>query len=147
MSPLSVGTLATIASMARQHHEALDRLRAEAAGFTDEPYLVTVTTELRPHCGVVTVDWDGPDSRLVVHAASSWARSEASGHRRVTLLWPPPMPGGYSLIVDGLASTLKHEGDEILVAVAPTRAVLHRPGRAAVAGSACGSDCVQILSS
>ncbi|MGH9108321.1 MAG: hypothetical protein ACRDY3_02445 [Acidimicrobiales bacterium] len=128
---------------------ALDRLRAEAGAFAADPYLVTVTPDGRPHCGVVTVGWDGSEGRVLVRAPSGWEASAAAGHRQVTLLWPPDQPGGYSLIVDGLvegaASAAVAPGADRMIAVAPRRAVLHRRGRATGPESACGSDCVPIL--
>jgi hypothetical protein len=126
------------------HDEDLDRLRAAAAGFVTEPYLVTVNAHHQPHCAVVTVNWDVPGEQLIVHAPSSWPGSEASGHRQVTLLYPPAEPGGYSLIVDGLAGPLGGPDGELL-AVVPTRAVLHRRGEPPSPDSSCGSDCVPIL--
>lgn len=114
--------------------------------FTTEPYLVTVTGDGRPHCSVVTVDWDAARQHLVVRAPSGWAESDASGYRRVTLLWPPVEPGGNSLIVDGTAETAA--GDETSLAIRPTRAVLHRRAPAAAGGGvSSGPDCVPVLSS
>ena len=65
----------------------------------------------------------------------------AAARPAVALLWPPAEPGGYSLIVDGDATT----ADDRLV-VAPTKAVLHRPGPPppAAAASGCTSDCVRV---
>ncbi|RTL61169.1 MAG: pyridoxamine 5'-phosphate oxidase family protein, partial [Hyphomicrobiales bacterium] len=61
-------------------------------------------------------------------------------HPDVTLLWPPPEPGGYSLIVDG-----RSELDDQGLRVVPQRAVLHRPAVAGVAtASGCGDDCVPL---
>ena len=57
----------------------------------------------------------------------------------VSLLWPPNEPGGYSLIVDGEATC---DGDT--VAIAPTRAVLHRPGPSPDPQSSCTADCIPI---
>ncbi|HEU5002344.1 MAG TPA: hypothetical protein VFW71_06140 [Actinomycetota bacterium] len=123
--------------------QSLDWLRTEAAKFNTEPYLMTVTEQHRPHCAVVAVDWDPAEGRLIVPAPGSWTGSVASGHRQVTVLWPPAEPGGYSLIVDGLASTSSGAGD--LIGVAPTRVVLHRRGAPVLPASACGSDCVPLL--
>ncbi|MGH9047676.1 MAG: hypothetical protein ACRDVW_10240 [Acidimicrobiales bacterium] len=141
----------TAKATAASQHELLGRVRAEASACSGEPYLLTVSAEGRPHCVVVAVvDWERPDGHLVVPAPSSWAGSATRGRRQVTLLWPPSTAGGYSLIVDGLASDLEcasasASASAALVAVAPTRAVLHRPGRGAPGVSSCGSDCVPIF--
>ena len=52
---------------------------------------------------------------------------ENLAHRSdVTLLWPPPEPGGYSLIVDGRAEVSDADTDSVHCEVVPTRALLHR---------------------
>ncbi|MGH8989708.1 MAG: hypothetical protein ACRDXC_14125 [Acidimicrobiales bacterium] len=122
----------------------MDQLLAEASAFGTDPYLVTVTADSRPHCAVVVVEWDVEGGGLVVRAPSSWGGSVSSGHRQVTLLWSPPEPGGYSLIVDGTAGTSVGPGSDRLCIV-PTRAVLHRPGPPPSAGGSCGADCLPIL--
>jgi len=81
---------------------ALARLQAEARSRASDPYLPTVTSDGRPHCGTVTVSWDAPDWGLAVSPVPrTWTDSEAAGYRQVTLLWPPAEPGGYNLIADG----------------------------------------------
>ncbi|MDQ2883923.1 MAG: hypothetical protein M3Y48_22910 [Actinomycetota bacterium] len=57
------------------------------------------------------------------------------------MVWPPADPGDYSLIVDGVGSMRDDE-----LAVAPTRAVLHRPAppRTTPTGDGCESDCVEL---
>jgi hypothetical protein len=81
---------------------ALARLRAEARSRASDPYLLTVTSDGRPHCGTVTVSWDAPDSDLAVAPVPrTWIGSEAAGYRQVTLLWSAAEPGGYDLIADG----------------------------------------------
>ena len=125
--------------------ESLDRLRTEIGRFVTLPYLLTITAADQPHCGNVTVSWGATGDELVVSAPSSWAGSEAGGHRQVSLLWPPAEPGGYSLIVDGRASTLDRDG-ETLLAVAISRAVLYRLGSSSAGDSSlCGSDCVPLF--
>ncbi|MGH3247279.1 MAG: hypothetical protein ACRDOI_13865 [Trebonia sp.] len=121
----------------------LGRLRAETRARASEPYLLTVTSGGRPHCGTVTVTWD--DDRLAVWPVPrKWAEAEAAGYRQVTLLWPPSEPGGYNLIIDGTAARGQANDDQALL-VTVTRAVLHRRGAApATSGSSCGSDCVPL---
>lgn len=120
----------------------LDRLRIELANCPTDAYLLSVTAEHRPHCGVVTVSWDESGTRLLVQAPSSWPGSAAAGLSTVTLLWSPATQGGYSLIVDGTAEAVS----EAVLAVTVTRAVWHRRGAPTSPGSStCGSDCKPIL--
>lgn len=124
----------------------LDEVRTQIAGFPSDPYLLTVTAEHRPHCATVTPSWDADGTRMVVTAPSGWPGSEAGGLRQVSLVWPPAAPGGYSLIIDGTAGTVQ-QGDAAMLAVTPTKAVLHRRGAASVdTKSSCGSDCIPLLS-
>ncbi|MCV7428936.1 pyridoxamine 5'-phosphate oxidase family protein [Mycobacterium montefiorense] len=110
----------------------LDRL---AAALPDYPfaYLITVDDGYRVH--TVTVEprlrdlSDGPDGRrTVVDVGLIGGRTrENLAHRSdVTLLWPPPEPGGYSLIVDGEAETTESGSEAVRLGVLPTRALLHR---------------------
>jgi hypothetical protein len=125
---------------------ARQRLGDEIDRAGRDPYLLTVTGDDRPHCTCVPAVWDG--SRLLVTAPGTWTASEALGRRYVTLLWPPATPGGYSLIVDGTADALDIDGQRML-ALTPTRAVLHRRGQpsgpTAPSGTTCRSDCIPIL--
>jgi len=120
------------------------RLRAEICSRSGEPYLVTVTPQAAPHCGIATVTWGAREGELtVVPVPRTWA--EAAGFRQVSLLWPPAEPGGYSLIVDGTA-TCGPAGDGPALTVTVTRAVLHRRGPApADSSSPCGSDCLVLI--
>ncbi len=65
----------------------------------------------------------------------------ASEHPAVTVLFPPRSPGGYSLIVDGVA---EREGDNLRVAV--DHAVLHRPAApdSPASTTGCESDCCSV---
>lgn len=122
------------------------RLRAEIGARASGPYLLTVTSGGRPHCGTASVTWDNPDGPLTVRPVPrTWAESEAAGFRQVTLLWPPAEPGGYDLIADG-AATYVRIGDDLALAVTVSRAVLHRRGPAPAGGGGpgCGSDCVPL---
>jgi hypothetical protein len=126
----------------------LDRLRAEIGARASDPYLLTVTSDCRPHGATVTVTFSAgaPDGPLAVGPVPrTWAAAEAAGHRQVSLLWPPSTPGGYHLIVDG-TGTRRQADDGPALIVTVSRAVLHRRGPApADSGSACGSDCVPLI--
>lgn len=116
-------------------------LQAELADVRTDPYLLSVTAGHAVHCGVVQAAGGDTGTTLrVAPVPSSWPDSDAAGLTRVTLLWPPNEPGGYSLIVDGTAEPAG--GDALTVTLA--RAVWHRPG-VGPDGSACGSDCKPIL--
>lgn len=109
----------------------IDRLRAETARF-GSAFLLTVTDDARPHAVAVAPEWSG--DHLVVSAGRT-SRKNAAARPEVTLLWPAPAPGEFSLIVD--ASATVDDGAET-VSLAADRAVLHRPA----AGG--GNDCVDL---
>jgi hypothetical protein len=130
-----------------------------AAALTDYPfaYLITVDDGYRVH--TVTVE---PQLRDLLDAPAGAQEPEAildvgliGGHTRknlahrsdVTLLWPPPEPGGYSLIVDGKAelSDPQDAAEETAqLGVVPTRALLHREADpdSPEAAKGCQHDCV-----
>ena len=96
----------------------------------------------QPHAAAVAVAWSGDALTMAVGRRSA---SNARTRPRVSLLWPPDEPGGYSLIVDGVAGSAAGEG---WISVTPTRAVLHRPAAAPDAAKpGCSADCVPILGS
>ncbi|MEA2931954.1 MAG: hypothetical protein QOI56_739 [Actinomycetota bacterium] len=97
-------------------------------------YLVTVSPETaRPHVVSVEVRWDG--DRLVAGAGSRTAANVGAG-ADVSLVWPPPAAGGYSLIVDGPAEVVGG-GEGRLVSVRPAGAVLHRQAGTGGDGPGC----------
>lgn len=130
----------------RTDRSVIARLQTEAAGMATTPYLIFVTVEMKPHCSVVRPEWDAAAQQVIVALPSRWGESQEAGLREITLLWPPSVPGGYSLIVDGTASSETGDSGAVL-AVTPTRAVLHRPDRAVTPGSSCEADCIQIIPS
>ena len=122
---------------------SLERLRSEIATFTVGPYLLTVSDDERPHCVAVSVAWTADE---LVMAVGNTSRANATARRRVSLLWPPDEPGGYSLIVDATVTvTPGASSADASLTVRPTRAVLHRPAEARDADrDGCTSDCVPI---
>lgn len=82
-------------------------------------YLVTVGDDLRAHSLAVPTNYDGRSLRA---AGGRTARRNIVPRPEVTMVFPHPTAGGYSLIVDGAAS---QEGDDVVVV--PSHAVLHRP--------------------
>ncbi|MFC6286094.1 pyridoxamine 5'-phosphate oxidase family protein [Nocardioides sp. GCM10027113] len=114
----------------------IDRL-AETLQDFGPGYLLTAGADGRVK--VVTVEPTPVDGALAC-GASRGSAANATANPAATLLFPPPEPRGFSLIVDGDASVAS--GDE--VSVRPTKAVLHRPASHAdgpVAGDGCGHDC------
>lgn len=92
-----------------------------AAAFADfgEGYLLTVGTDAAPRA--VAVRPRLVEGRVVVGAGRSTSANVAA-NPAVTVLCPPTVERGFTLLVDGTASVV---GDEIHVE--PTSAVLHRP--------------------
>ena len=84
-------------------------------------YLLTVGDDARSH--VVAVTTTMTDDTLLIAGPGRRTRANLAAHPSVTLVWAPADPRDYSLIVDGVGLL---RGDEL--AVAPTRAVLHRAG-------------------
>src|SRR3954452_4590631 len=78
----------------------LERL-AEALPDFPFAYLITVDDSYRVH--TVTVEPVLSGALLDVGLIGGRTRSNLANRSDVTLLWPPPEPGGYSLIVDGAA--------------------------------------------
>jgi hypothetical protein len=114
----------------------LDQLREEVVRFGSAPYLISVTSDGRPHAVSVTVTWDGDE---LAADAGRTTLANAAERPSVSLLWSPVEPGGYSLIVDGLARV---DAAAERVVVQPGKAVLHRSR-----SEAPGSDCVTVLPS
>jgi hypothetical protein len=117
----------------------LDRL---AAALPDYPfaYLITVDDGYRVH--TVTVEPQLHEAVLDVGRIGGGTRKNLAHRSDVTLLWPPPEPGGYSLIVDGLAQTSDDEAETARLTVTPTRALLHRDADSPDAAKGCLHDCV-----
>lgn len=114
-------------------------LRRLVTALADYPfaYLITVDDDYRVH--TVTVqpmlrdlpdDPEGAGAVLDIGAIGGHTRENLAHRSDVTLLWPPPEPGGYSLIVDGRAeateSDMRSDPEIARFGVVPTRALLHR---------------------
>jgi hypothetical protein len=121
-----------------------------AAALSDYPfaYLITVGEDYRVH--TVTVEPrlregpEGPNALIDVGLIGGRTRTNLTHRRDVTLLWPPPEPGGYSLIVDGSAEVSDAGAETVRLGVVPTRALLHRDADpdSPEAAKGCLHDCV-----
>lgn len=119
---------------------AADKL-AETVEGLPIAYLLTLGDRPRPHVGAV--DATVTDGVVRVRGVGRTAPGDVTAHDAVTLLWPPPEPTGYSLIVDGTATVV---GDRL--DVIPQRAVLHRRGSGPrPTNGSCASDCVELSTS
>ena len=108
-------------------------------------YLVTVDDDHRVH--TVTVEPELRERVMDVGLIGGRTRKNVESRSAVTLLWPPSEPGGYSLIVDGvaeLAEVADSDDETVALRVVPTRALLHRNADPNSPGSAAGClhDCV-----
>lgn len=114
----------------------LERLAEEIERFGSTAYVLSVSNDGRPHAVAVDVRWS--DDRLVAGIGKSTAANVVE-RPRISLLWSPFEPGGYSLIIDG-AADVDAEGR---LSFAPSKGVLHRP---APQGWPSSSDCVPLVS-
>lgn len=105
-------------------------------------YLLTTSGDGRVKA--VTVEPDVVDGLVLVSAPGGGTTRNIAANPQVTVLFPPLVPRGYTLLVDGTAEVLGED-----VRVTPSGAVLHRPaahadGPPAPAGAGadgCGHDC------
>jgi hypothetical protein len=115
-----------------------------AAALPDFPfgYLISVDDDYRVH--TVTVEPALRGSVLDIGLVGGGTRKNLSRRSGVTLVWPPAEPGGYSLIVDGIAeiSDANPDTDTARCVVVPTRALLHRNADSPSAARGCLHDCV-----
>ena len=96
----------------------LETLKTQSEQFGALAYLVSVNGDGRPHVVSAAVEWH--DDRIVAGAGRRTA-ANVGERPAVTLLWPPYEEGGFSLLVDGVASL---DGEQLRIA--PEGAILHR---------------------
>lgn len=118
----------------------LDALAKTLAGF-GFGYVLTAREDGRSHISAVHATV--ADGGLRVVDAGERTRANITARPEITMLFPPAQTGGYSLIVDGVATL-----GPGCITLAPTRAVLHRPApprdSAPAPADACQEDCVEI---
>lgn len=101
-------------------------------------YLVSVSTEGRAH--VLAVTPDVVDGGVLLGGIGRHTLANVESNPTATLVWPPVAPGGYSLLVDGTATS---DTEAATVTVSPTKAILHRPAPGED-GKRAGNDCLDI---
>ncbi len=106
-----------------------------------EAYLLTVGTD-GPHTSQVSVDLHG---NLIDCAIGASAAKNIAKEPNVSLFWPPLEPGGYAMILNGIASRKPASTDVIQAEIALTKSVFHRRGpKLANSDGPCASDCKRI---
>ncbi|HEU5001173.1 MAG TPA: hypothetical protein VFW71_00130 [Actinomycetota bacterium] len=91
----------------------------ERYGF--HPYLLSVSAESTPRATSVSVQWEGS---AILAGVGRRTVANLNTNAAVALLWPPPTPGDYTLIVDG-RGTVEGMGRNMAVRIEPTSAILH----------------------
>jgi hypothetical protein len=117
----------------------LTRLEAAVRERGDGAYVMTASPEGRPHVTFASVRWEGEGLSAEIGARTAL---NAQANPVATVLFPLRSAGDYSLIVDGTA-TLAPDRHRLMLA--PTRAVLHRPGAPPDPASSCTADCVPLF--
>jgi hypothetical protein len=106
-----------------------------------EAYLLTIGQD-GPHTSNVAIDLRGEAIGCAIGASA--ARNIAT-QPKVSLFWPPAEPGGYAMIVNGIATGRREASGITTVEIALTKSVLHRPGpKPAGSDGPCASDCRRI---
>jgi hypothetical protein len=113
-----------------------------AAALDDYPFAYLITVDEDYHAHTVTVEPVLRGAIIDVGLIGGRTRTNLAHHGDVTLLWPPPEPGGYSLIVDGSAEIADADAETARLGVVPTRALLHREADSPSAAKGCLHDCV-----
>ncbi|MGH2717005.1 MAG: hypothetical protein ACRDJU_00275 [Actinomycetota bacterium] len=101
---------------------AIKDLPQFVARYGPNPYLLTVGADSTPRATSVSVAWSG---ELLMAGAGRRTAQNLKGNAVVTLLWPPPVPGDYTLIVDGLGEVQDGPAGNFIVMIKPTGAILH----------------------
>jgi hypothetical protein len=109
--------------------------------YGSDAYLITVG-KTGPHTSHVSVDLRGNVIGCIL--GDSAARNIASDPN-VSLLWPPNEPGGYAMIVNGSAGTIRQTHGMTTAEISVTKSVFHRRGpKPADSDGPCASDCKRI---
>lgn len=121
--------------------DVLHRLKEAVAERGPGAYVLTVSSDGRPHAVYLNVAWS--DGRVVAKVGNTTA-ANAKARPEISLLFPVRGADDYSFFVDGRA-TVESGGGVHRLALTPTRAVFHRHGPAPDPNSSCAADCVPVL--
>jgi hypothetical protein len=121
--------------------DVLHRLKEAVAERGPGAYVLTVSSDGRPHAVYLNVAWS--DGRVVAKVGNTTA-ANAKARPEISLLFPVRGADDYSFFVDGRA-TVESGGGVHRLALMPTRAVFHRHGPAPDPNSSCAADCVPVL--
>jgi len=121
--------------------DVLHRLREAVAERGPGAYVLTVSSDGRPHAVYLNVAWS--DDRVVAEVGNTTA-ANAKARPEISLLFPVRGASDYSFFVDGRA-TVEFGGGVHRLVLTPTRAVFHRHGPAPDPNSSCAADCVPVL--
>lgn len=111
------------------------------AEFGCEAYLLTVS-KAGPHTSHVSVDLR---ANAIGCAIGASAARNIAGDPNVSLFWPPREPGGYAMIVNGIATGSIQPNGVTMAEIKLTKSVFHRPGpKPAGSDGPCASDCRRI---
>jgi hypothetical protein len=115
------------------------RTLAEAIShYGQEAYLLTVAND-GPHTSNSTVELRG--DCIGCNVGASVAKN-IKREPHVSLFWPPTAPGGYALIVNGMATSEHRLTGVTMAEITLTKSVLHRPGpKLDDSDGRCASDC------
>lgn len=118
------------------------RTLAEAIShYGRDAYLLTVAQD-GPHTSQVTLELQ--DGSIGCALGASAARNIAC-EPNVSLFWPPTEPGGYALIVNGVAAGERRATGVIMAEITVTKSVLHRSGPSPDANNGpCANDCQRL---
>src|SRR5262249_10572902 len=121
--------------------DVLHRLREAVAERGPGAYVLTVSSNGRPHAVYLNVAWT--DGRVVAEVGNT-AAANAEDRPGSSLLFRVRGADDSSFFVDGRATVESGGGVHRLV-LTPTRAVFHRHGPAPDPNSSCAADCVPVL--
>jgi len=110
--------------------------------YGSEAYLLTIGKD-GPHTSSVSIDLRSGVIGCTIGASA--ARNIAK-EPHVSLFWPPTEPGGYAMIVNGIAAGRREPSGVTMAEITLTKSVLHRPGpKPADSNGPCASDCRRIV--
>lgn len=106
-----------------------------------DAYLLTVAQD-GPHTSQVAIELR--ERRIGCALGPSAARNIAR-EPHISLFWPPTEPGGYALIVNGMAASEQQATGVLMANITVTKSVLHRSGpKPEDSDGPCANDCKRL---